>query len=281
MKQIAYSLLLLGLVQLPTHADDYNYAAASPIEKLDLPPTTKATDRILQQFTINTRAASTDDYLLEIARTGDINVLADVTDVPTETLSLPISGQHRLSGLNFYNLIKGRNLTMVRIAENTFLYWPSPDAKQLAQEILARKAATPRQDPPPLDAEQTNALLKDYFHRVHGWDGNWENVDIQVPVADLPPELRAHVDAEIYGREITRMAYPRFATGTQHSGVLDPQSPFWKTARLSIALGTRVIRGTPVPFLHLNRFEVIEATGRYTIEGTRIGHLKSLNLKKK
>lgn len=280
MNRIAYSLLLVGLLQLPTHADDYQYGARSPIEKSDLRYTTKSTDRILQQFTINTRDASTDDYLVEMARIGDINVLADVTDVSSRALPLPVSGQHRLSEFNFYNLLKGRNLTSARIAENTFLYWPSIDEKQLAQYILARKAAAPRQEPPPLDAEQTKALLKDYFQRVHGWDGNWETVDIKVPVADLPPELRARVDAELYGREISRLAYPGVARSTLHSGVLDPQSQFWKTALFTIAPGTRVDRGTPMPFLYLNRYQQIGPGDiNRLISGIPIGQLGFLQNK--
>ena len=282
MKRTAYSLVFLCLLQLPTRpqAQIYNYSADSPIEKSDLHYSAKSTDRILQKFTINTRSASTDDYLLEIARTGDINVLADVTDVPSETLPLSISGQHRLSELTFYNLIKARNLTSVRISENTFLFWPTVDAKKIAEEILARKAKTPRQDPPPLEANQTIAMLTEYFQRAHGWDGKWQDVDISVPVAALPPELRARVDAEIYEREISRTAYPMFASGVNHVGVLDAQGPFWKTSRLSVAPGIRVQRGTPLPFLYLNRFQlIVPSDTNRLISGTPIGHIRSLNKK--
>lgn len=282
MKRAAYSLVLLSLLQLRTHAQVqvYDYSADSPIEKSDLHYSAKSTDRILQKFTINTRTANTDDYLLEIARAGDINVLADVTDVPPETLPLSIFGQHRLSELIFYNLIKGRNFTSVRIAENTFLFWPTVDAKKMAGEILTRKAATPRPVLLPLDTKQTNTLLTEYFQKVHGWDGKWQNVDISVPVAALPSELRARVDAEIYEREISRMAYPMFASGVNHIGILDPQGPFWKTSRLSIAPGTRVQRGTPLPFLYLNRFQLIGPGDiNRLVSGTPIGHIKSLNKK--
>ncbi|MDF2440882.1 MAG: hypothetical protein JWN98_1866 [Abditibacteriota bacterium] len=275
MNRIAYSLLLVGLLQLPYHADAYQYAARSPIEKLDLQFSLQSTVRTRQQYTVNTRSASTDDYLIELARTGDINVLADVTDIPAEASPLRVFGHYMLGQFITENLVKDRYLTMAHLDERNFLFWPSIDAKQLAQDIIARKATAPRQDPPPLDAEQTNALLKDYFQRVHGWDGNWENVDIKVPLADLPPELRARVDAELYGREISRLAYPRIARSTLHSGVLDPQSQFWKTALFTIAPGSHQDRGTAVPFLYLNRFRI----GSSLVSGIPIGQLGFLDKK--
>ncbi|MDF2441361.1 MAG: hypothetical protein JWN98_2345 [Abditibacteriota bacterium] len=263
--KLTHSLLLCGVLLLqvslqPTSkADDFIYAALSPIEKLDLRYTVKPTDRILQTYTVNTKEATTDDYLLELARTGDINVLADVTDAPTETLPLTVSGTYKLSGLIFLNLLNKRNLTSVRISEDTFLYWPSPDMKQLAQDILARKAANPRPKLPSLDEVETVELLTSYFKEHHKWDGKWEDVDITVPVADLPLELRQRVEAEIYRVGISEQTFDQTPSGA----LLDPNSEFWAKSHLSLAPGTRIPPVPPgtsrprvpaTPFLYMNRY---------------------------
>ncbi|MDF2440966.1 MAG: hypothetical protein JWN98_1950 [Abditibacteriota bacterium] len=281
MKRTSRSLLLLGLLslplswQLPSQADEGAYGATSPIEKIHLPYVAKTTDHIRRPVTINRREASTDDYLLEMARSGDINVLADVTDVDTEVRPLPVSGSFPLAKFNFLNLIRDRNLTSARISENSFLYWPSPDIKQLVQSILAHKAANPRPTLPALDEEQTIALFTDYFKRAHDWDGKWANVDIKVPLAALPPELRTRVETEFYEREVSGSAYGA-QNGAQSSGaLLNPQSEFWKKAHLSLGAGSRVPRGTSLPALFMNRF----SRNGSLYSGQLIGHLLFLEKK--
>ena len=124
------------------------------------------------------------------------------------------------------------------------LFWPSPDESRMAQRIRARWAASPRNDPALLDAQGASMLLKGYFAGAHKWDGNYDTVDISIPVDQLPPELRPHVEAAIYREVITRAE-----DGVPGPGAFEPNSKWWKETRLVVELRSRVPRGSPTPFL--------------------------------
>lgn len=135
--------------------------------------------------------ASTDDFLLTWAKTSEVNVLVDTTDFPQDTQRISEQRQGALGQL-LLTFAAERKLGGRRYDDKTFLLWRlRPDlAPDTARLIIARELKLEAAAEPAPNRDDMNALLNDYFQRVHGWDGKTGKVDIKVKVADLPSPLR-------------------------------------------------------------------------------------------
>lgn len=238
MKRTACALLLSGLC-LPAYGDGLPVTPPSHDPSIEVQR---------QHIQFNDRAAATDDYMIALARAANVNIIADATNIPTDPppapAEFPVERENPMLGTHvFFDLVVGRKLTLVNFDDTTMLFWPPPDRAGIARQIRARRAAAPRHDRAPLDDARTNAMLQDYFRRVHKWDGNWETVDISVPLDDLPPELKAHVEAEIYRTEVS--------TGASDTpgGTYEPGSAFWQKIRFIVAPRRRRARDPLSPHL--------------------------------
>ena len=172
--------------------------------------------------------SSADDYLIDMARTGQINVIADATDFPADFTVIPYPATSAYNvgtngnrppnwNSNLGSLIGDftaqKRLTVLRSAPRTFLFWSEPDARQLLalqgaltqdaeaarwKEAVAVAAANGVPDDEIIRGELSDAqlrkALKGYLQSI-GWKSTVaernNRVDIRVPFNQLPPDLRA------------------------------------------------------------------------------------------
>ena len=141
--------------------------------------------------TLSVKDATPDEFLLAVARAGDVNLIADTTpQAGTEPAPAPITRQVDSVAEGFlYDAAKTEGLRYKYFGDRTFLFWrPPQDAAAVAQHIVDEMAAAQRAVPP-LTSKQVQNLWYEYFTREHGWDGKQDAV-INVQVADLPAPLR-------------------------------------------------------------------------------------------
>ena len=181
----------------------------------------------VQEFTKPLDTSSADNYLLDMARTASINVIADSTDFPVDSTVIPYpatSGydigtndnrpQNWNSNLNSLigDFTAQKKSTVLRSAPRTFLFWSEPDPRQLfalqgeltasnqasrwAQAVVEAKAnGTPEDEiiRGELSDAQLRNVLSNYLKSI-GWKGTvaerTDHVDIRIPLNELPPDLR-------------------------------------------------------------------------------------------
>ena len=184
----------------------------------------------LRKLELPLNTASVDDYLLDMAKQGNINILADVTDLPAQAKVTPYPATlGAIKGLKekgkewepvlfdvMGDFAAYHELSFLRPGERTFLFWHKPDAGQLLQaqmtlkqasdhalfadaDVAARNMGAPADDTitGELEKNESKRVLFDYLQQAHGWttdsirDG--QELDIRVPLSDLRPDLRALV----------------------------------------------------------------------------------------
>jgi len=177
---------------------------------------------------------------------------------------------------------------------DTYLLWQEPEPTEIARlslqgrvadQTLLENAGADRkseEDAPTIPLAKATPVYErwaKYFQEVHKWDGESAKVDITVPIADLPPDLRALTGAavrhQIYG-------------GAYYRGE-EAIDEFWDTARLTVAArnGQRINgaastrgRAEEIPYLFLIAPVVPEIglDGRplpvTRVEGNLVGRLK-------
>ena len=214
----------------------------------------------LQEIPKPLDTGSAGDYLLDMARTGQINVIADATDFPVDSTVIPYPATSAYNvgtpgnrppnwNSNLGSLIGDftaqKRLTVLRSAPRTFLFWSEPDARQLLalqgeltraaedarwKEAVAVAAANGVPDDEIIRGElsdtQLNKALKGYLQSI-GWKSTVaernNRVDIRIPFADLPPDLRALVLLDLQKNLVQN--WPN---------VLE-QDTDWKTARVGLS----------------------------------------------
>lgn len=174
--------------------------------------------------TIDVRNLNTDDYLIELGRAADIDIVADVTQ-PLDDEPLLIVRQKGVVAGIVNQLVGTREMMTSPFDERTLLWWPTPNRAEIARQIRAQ------QDTPlgvlPLAPTEAAQRWEEYFRQTHQWDGNWQNVDIKVPVDELPADLRSQVQQETR----RRLAENRQDTLMQHR----LSDEFWSKGSLYIA----------------------------------------------
>lgn len=244
--------------------------------------TTALSRKVIISGTVN----SVDDYLLAVARAGKVNLIADATRFDAIPFAVPSdfrAEQPVMLGFYFSRGTRKLRLSLLQPEPNTFLLWPEPGVRELgrrlatvqwppddeaartriARRVLAQDEGadepTGRQEREAekvharLVAYQTSQLLRDYYQRVHGWDGrspaferkgSFQEVKDVLPqmlpqfrapesvrkirLTDLPPDLRDKILA--YARGLADRTWFEFARGFFND-------EFWQKARI------RLIRG--------------------------------------
>lgn len=150
---------------------------------------------VRRQVEIKTGAVPLDEYLVTMARAADVNIIADATQIPAAS-KVEKSTDQVLGGA-IESFTRAHQMRARRFGERTFLFWKNPeiDKVALAHRIMKRYRDE-RAALPPLPHGIEAAWTK-YFREAHGWGGDWETADLNVPLAQLPPELRARVHVEV------------------------------------------------------------------------------------
>lgn len=195
-----------------------------------------------REVTATLNGATMDDYMIELARAADVNVIADATEFPepsavkaypgTSGAIAGLQGPHRDKwGPSLINLLGDfaaqKKLSALRPNARTFLFWSEPDPLELVRLMLPDPNSAQNQpEAEELAQRPMSGALRDYLKASHGWAGRaaerHAKVDIQARVADLPPPLRALVLAEV-----RRQLIPA-------EGALPLQDEFWERARVKI-----------------------------------------------
>ena len=174
--------------------------------------------------TMDVRNLNTDDYLIQLGRAADIDIIADVTQPLDDEPPLSVRQKGVVAGM-VNQLVGTREMMASPFDERTLLWWPTPNRAEIARQIRAQQNTAPTVAPlAPTEAAQK---WDEYFRQQQNWDGNWENVDITVPVDELPTDLRAQVQQETR----RRLAENRQDTLMQRR----LSDEFWAKARLYVA----------------------------------------------
>lgn len=184
-----------------------------------------------QEITRPLNTATPDDYLIDMARATNVNVLADATYFPVPSSVVPypamsgsvagMKGEYREHwNANLINVmgdfVAQEKLSTLRASDRTFLFWSEPDPIALVQaqlpltraaenarfaKAVAAQQAAGVPDEEIIDAEASDSEIKrvllDYLKRKRGW--TWsetrqnEKLDIPIPLDELTPDLRALV----------------------------------------------------------------------------------------
>ncbi len=206
-----------------------------------------------------TQAAPFDDFLLSLARSLEMNVAADVTQVVPEPPVQPYPGGNttRLSfnstmerdevakNLSVYQLIDvvdQRRLSMLRYKPRTLLFWKEPPSVPLAKQIVADRKESIKSlgDAKPPGATSWKAYWTRFLSE-HGWDGKSKDVDIRVKLADLPPEAANGVLRQIWEERLRQ----------DHAAFLSEEN--WAKAKLIRTQGYG-LRGSADNFLGVKTF---------------------------
>lgn len=191
-----------------------------------------------QEITAPLNTATMDDYLLDMARLTQVNVIADATDFPVQSAakvypSSPASiagqtGEHRDKWTPILINVMGDftaqyELSTLRCDTRTFLFWSEPEPHQLLALQVAvteaveaarfaeaaaagRAAGVPEEEliQGELPESRLQRVLQDYLQKEHGWTGSVrersDQVDIRTRLSDLSPGLRALVLLELRHR---------------------------------------------------------------------------------
>lgn len=143
-------------------------------------------------FPFEPRASTPDDELLEVARTADVNLFVDATEVTEKASQVPT----RVEGKqNWYleNLLSdigaGRRLAWeIQEADRALLFSSEPNIKELRQLLLQGEGV--EVVAPKIDEAAFSARLTDYLKREHGWRNDGDGLSKTILIADLPADLK-------------------------------------------------------------------------------------------
>jgi len=192
------------------------------------------------------REASVDDYLIELSKALPANCILDATDIDPQERVKPFPGfvaaieaKWSTARLNVLYDFRGQaSLSEQALGDNgTLLFWRQPDpvegarlslqGREADDALLEEAKAADEGVPGPAVLSEYKPLQEKwakYWREVHGWDGKSPKVDITVKVADLPPDLRALVEAQV-----RQTVY-----GALNTGVSTFSDEFWDSLRLVV-----------------------------------------------
>lgn len=197
----------------------------------------KIVDWRVQQVTL-------DDYLLQLGRQGDVNVIADATNLPDPSPIISEARQKPLGSL-MLEFTDAQKLTYLRQDASIFLFWHEPDVIALAKRIIAGEEVmepiTPPLDAKALSDRAMRQLITAYLTRTYGFKLQKPGFVQKIKFADLPPDLRTQLIIKL--REIHLNDYlPEIAT--EKAWLTDD---FWDQARLQTRQNTD--NGKPLEIL--------------------------------
>lgn len=191
---------------------------------------------------VSVKDATPDEFLVAVARAGDVNIIADAT-MPEGAAPIAGSITRDIKGgavsAFLSDLAETENVRFKYFGDRTFLVWRPPhDSTGVAQQIVDEFMAA-RRALPPLSSAQVLQSWDGYFREKHLWDGGHE-ATIEVKIADLPSPLRER--ALVQAQEALMplfLAQPDFFV---------PEA--WQKAHLVV--GSTVERNgqPPVPYLY-------------------------------
>ncbi len=88
--------------------------------------------------TIDVRDLNTDDYLIELGRAADIDIVADVTQPLDDEPLLSVRQKGVVAGI-VNQLVGTREMMTSPFDERTLLWWPTPDRAEIARQIRAQR----------------------------------------------------------------------------------------------------------------------------------------------
>ncbi len=208
---------------------------------------------------------TTDDYLIELSRAGDINVIADVTEIPNDEELLSYDKRMTILGVGHY--LGGKlNLRMQTFDEQSLLFWPNPDNDAIAALIEAEQKSAPNPAFASLSDVEAPKKWDEYFRQAHNWNGQTQNTDIQVAVDDLPTDLRSQLHQEIQRRLDEQPQYQSLRTlqspefwdktflfvkpYTRFGGVNSPTEPYLMLWNRTSSIHGSAIADVPLGSLH-------------------------------
>lgn len=176
-----------------------------------------------QKIALKLKNATTDDFIVELARAADLDFIADGTDLPQTGLTM--SGEF---SDHFGDLIDDvwpgkRELTCWREDKRTFLFWAMPDLVSLTRRIVNGEEIT--RVPKTMDNRALRDALSDYLRQHHAFDGEKVGQSVRVAFADMPPPLRQAMIAFTQADNLP--------TNPRHLKA-QMSDEFWRQARLKI-----------------------------------------------
>lgn len=210
--------------------------------------------------------AAIDDYLIALAKNSSTNCIMDARDVDPQIRIKPFPEFVARIKFNcppvrkaLFDAVQAQAILTQHAVKDygTLLFWHEPELTEAARLSLERRAAdeellveaksdddgllTPRQA---LESRYLplQARWAKYLREAQGWDGQSAQVDITIPVVDLPPDLRALTLAEVRYTLYKRinLSAPIFS------------AEYWDTMRLVIDTSEKhPDTGRPIPYLSL------------------------------
>ncbi len=173
-----------------------------------------------------TESLPVDQALAATARAASINVFADVSQIPADTIIEPYAQRPKDFFETNYNgrrniiryATRQADMTRDRVASDTFVFWRAPDKNRIVDLIARRQSELDAQFPPVSDKVAIEKI-KDYYRDSQGWIA--EPRDIQekqasargvkpVNISQIPLEVRVPLQAELIHQvrsvEITPLA---------------------------------------------------------------------------
>lgn len=157
-------------------------------------------DDMLKQQITPPGDMAVDQYLVELAKTADLNFIADATVIPANLSIEPFPAS--AEAIHFKSpprldyvlddVHHAYGLAYLRFQPKTFLWWKAPTLGEIKPLVFEQMKHRLRTLPHTLPTkEEKYAVLSDYLKKTHGWDGLTPNVDVQVPFSSLPQEMQS------------------------------------------------------------------------------------------
>lgn len=251
MKTVCFFTLLCGLLAVNTFSAQCEDSSGD-----DFP-----LDAIAKQkIALDIKNATSDDYLIAVARAADVNIIVDTTpstdSVPvTQTPLLTVQKDIWLGGA-FFKFTKAEKMRTKRFGEKTFLFWQPPTnpvgtARHIVDEFFKVRRAMPTQ---PIEVKE---LMADHFGATEERDGKLLIAIHDVQMDGLPSPLREKLLLEIQAR--------CFGAYGARPELFDRDT--WKKGSLSI--GSFLNQPTPYLYLSLPVSKLVSVS-------TPLGRIESL-----
>lgn len=193
-------------------------------------------DSFAQKITPPQRALPVDDYLIELAKAGNANFIADVTSISKEQIVQPFPAT---AIAKFYHWVPKFHLTILDMTQqqgmsflaydpSTFLFWKEPDAVQLASRWVKETETNPDQKlPTAVDLYTVMTNGKHVFTDDELDDLPKEGKVVDIPLRDLPMERKTEALSTIKQLFIKNEMYSRAWFS----------DAFWETATIRLITG--------------------------------------------
>ncbi|MDF2439410.1 MAG: hypothetical protein JWN98_394, partial [Abditibacteriota bacterium] len=231
------------------------------------PPRNPMMDLRRRNVTFQAKDVPLDDYIIAVANTGDVNIIADATEFGPNAPRLSDEWKQTFDGL-FRRLTYKAHLSWMIYNDRVFLMWKEPDIIALAKRIVDGEADAQLSIPKPPDIApglqryltEIGLNLGAVTEQTRGLPVVLGSPEIHIAFKDLPPALQQDIAARV----------TRATIDASHSHKAWFDDKFWNAA----LLGMRHERGaTPARYLIIgNMLQQTHTSGPmistgYDIEG--------------